>query len=199
MAIRKPKSVRRRRGSRTHGYGRIGQHRKAGQRGGKGKTGGKKHDWTYVTAHDPDRFGKHGFRRPPTLLKRPRTINVGDIALHLDRFTEGTTPPKDATIPINLTEYGYDKVLGSGSITIPLAITAPVFTQRAAQKIKAAGGSTKGTVQAPAKEKTPKAEPDAKAKPKTEMKEKSKARPKTKTTTKAKPAAKPKASEKSKS
>ena len=33
MTIRKPKRVRQRRGSRTHGYGRIGQHRKGGQRG----------------------------------------------------------------------------------------------------------------------------------------------------------------------
>jgi len=199
LAIRKPKSVRRRRGSRTHGYGRIGQHRKGGQRGGKGKAGGHKHDWTYVTAHDPNRFGKHGFRRPPTLLKQPRTINVGDIALHLHRFTEGTTQPKDAPIPINLTEYGYGKVLGSGTITIPLAITAPIFTQRAAQKIKAAGGITKGTIQTPVKEKTSKAEAEPKAKPKPEIKEKSKTKPKPKTTTKTKPATKPKASGKSKS
>lgn len=198
MAIRKPKSVRRRRGSRTHGYGRIGQHRKGGQRGGKGKTGGKKHDWTYTTAHNPNRFGKHGFQRPPTLLKQARTINVGDIALHLNRFTEGTSYPKDAPIPINLTEYGYDKVLGSGKISIPLAITAPIFTQRAAQKIKAAGGSAKGTVQTP-KQSTPKPEPKPKATPTPKTKEKTKAKSKPKTTTKTKPAAKPKVSGKSKS
>ena len=39
MITRKfPKKVRKMRGSRTHGYGRVGQHRKTGQRAGRGKT-----------------------------------------------------------------------------------------------------------------------------------------------------------------
>jgi len=96
MTLRKPKKVRQRRGSRMHGYGRIGQHRKGGQRGGKGKTGGQKHDWTYVTAHDPDRFGKQGFTRYSKLRQDHVTINVGDIARNLAKFTEGKTPEKGA-------------------------------------------------------------------------------------------------------
>ena len=33
-----PKKARKMRGRRTHGYGRVGQHRKTGQRAGRGKT-----------------------------------------------------------------------------------------------------------------------------------------------------------------
>jgi hypothetical protein len=36
MVVRKEKKSRKMRGSRTHGYGRVGQHRKAGSRGGRG-------------------------------------------------------------------------------------------------------------------------------------------------------------------
>ncbi len=197
MTTRKPKKVRRFRGSRMHGYGRIGQHRKGGQRGGKGKTGGKKHDWTYVTAHDPNRFGKHGFHRHNKLRQNHTTINVGDIARNLPKFYEGKPPAKETPITIDLGALGYDKVLGAGNLTVPLTISAPLFTHRAAEKIKAAGGKIKGTIQDPTKhtapalrkvpEATPKAKPKAKPKPKTTTKAKpKKATAKTKTTSTAK-------------
>lgn len=181
MSARKDKKVRRLRGSRTHGYGRIGQHRKGGQRGGKGKTGGKKHDWTYVTAHDPDRFGKHGFHRHSKLRQDHATINVGDIARNLPRFTEGHAPVKDTPLTIDLAAHGYDKVLGAGRISVPLTISAPLFTHRAAEKIKAAGGKIKGTVQEPTKHPAP----SMKEAPKTAPKSKPKRAPKTKAKRKA--------------
>jgi large subunit ribosomal protein L15 len=195
MSTRKDKRVRRLRGSRTHGYGRIGQHRKGGQRGGKGKTGGKKHDWTYVTAHDPERFGKHGFHRHNKLRQDHATINVGDITRNLPRFTEGQAPAKDTPLTIDLAALGYDKVLGAGRISVPLTISAPLFTHRAAEKIKAAGGKIKGTVQEPTKhlapsmKEAPKAAPKRKPKraPKTKAKRKTSAKAKPKKTTKKKP------------
>jgi large subunit ribosomal protein L15 len=192
MTVRKPKRVRQRRGSRTHGYGRIGQHRKGGQRGGKGKTGGKKHDWTYVTAKTPDRFGKHGFHRYGKLRQTHNTINIGDVVRHLPRFTSGKPATKDAPITIDLAEHGFDKVLGAGTISIPLTITAPLFTHRAAEKIKAAGGKVKGTIQEPTKHKAPsltaktKPKPKVAAKPKPKPKAKPKPKPKTATTPKPK-------------
>jgi large subunit ribosomal protein L15 len=46
MVYRRSKKVRKQRGSRVHGYGRIsGGHRKSGQRGGTGKAGLTKHHW----------------------------------------------------------------------------------------------------------------------------------------------------------
>jgi large subunit ribosomal protein L15 len=194
MAIRKPKRTRQYRGSRTHGYGRIGQHRKGGQRGGKGKTGGKKHDWTYVTAKDPNRFGKHGFSRPKKLRQSLQPINIKDIVRNLQQFTEGKPPAKGASISINLTEHGYDKILGAGTIDIPLKVTAPLFTHRAAEKIKAAGGSTNGKIQEPTKHPAPSLQPKPESKPKPKRKPtaKPKAKPKAKTKAKSKKS-KPKA------
>lgn len=193
MALRKQKRVRRHRGSRTHGYGRIGQHRKGGQRGGKGKAGGKKHDWTYTTAKEPDRYGKQGFHRPSQLRQQYQTINVGDLIRHLDRFTEGKKPPKQGLIAIDLTAFGYNKVLGGGNVTLPLDITAPIFTHRAAEKIKAVGGKIKGTIQEPTKHPTPSLKPKPKAKPKAKPKPKAK-----KITAKPKAKAKPKSTAKPK-
>jgi len=172
MSYRKPKRLRHRRGGRTSGYGRVGEHRGRGQHGGYGKTGGHKGKWTYVTAHDPTRFGKRGFRYPDEARTRYQSINVGDIARHLDTFTEGAPASKDAPIAVNLTAHGVHKVLGAGPVPMPLVVTAAVFTRRAAEKIKAAGGSIKGTIQTP-REKRPKP-PPAERKPK----EKAKAKPK---------------------
>jgi large subunit ribosomal protein L15 len=197
MSKRKPKKVRKMRGSRVHGYGRVGQHRKGGQRGGKGKTGGKKHDWTYVTAHDPDRFGKHGFHRHTKLRQDHTTINVGEIAGKLPQFTEGKPADTDAPISIDLAALGYDKVLGAGSISVPITITAPLFTHRAAEKIKAAGGKIKGSVQEPTKHPAPSLATPPKPEPKTKAKRKPKTKRKTtgkpKTTAKAKKRTKSKA------
>jgi large subunit ribosomal protein L15 len=159
MALRKEKRVRRQRGSRVHGYGRIGQHRKGGQRGGKGKTGGKKHDWTYVTAKDPQRFGKHGFHRHDKLRQSHQTINVGELSTNLHLFTKEAPSPESGPITIDLSAHGIDKVLGAGRISIPLAVTAALFTHRAAEKIKAAGGKVKGTVQDPTKHPAPSLQP----------------------------------------
>jgi large subunit ribosomal protein L15 len=179
MTLRKQKRTRRFRGSRTHGYGRIGQHRKGGQRGGKGKAGGQKHDWTYTTAKDPKRYGKQGFHRPEPIRKHHHTINVGDIASHLDRFTEATPDPKGSPTLIDLTSHGITKVLGGGTVPFPLVVTAPLFTHRAAEKIKTAGGKVKGDVlPAPEKPKTAPKEKPAKTKPKSKPKAKPKAKPK---------------------
>ncbi len=197
MAQRKPKRVRQFRGSRTHGYGRIGQHRKGGQRGGKGKTGGKKHKWTYVTAKNPTRFGKHGFNRPTPLRQDHRTINVGDLIVHLSQFTDSTSITAGQPITIDLTAHGIEKVLGAGRVTLPLKVKADLFTHRAAAKIKAAGGSIKGTIQGP----TPHPAPSLTTPPKPKAKPKAKpsttkpkaAKPKTPSRRKTKPiSAKPK-------
>jgi large subunit ribosomal protein L15 len=191
MALRKPKRTRKHRGSRTHGYGRIGQHRKGGQRGGKGKAGGQKHDWTYTTAKDPKRYGKHGFYRPMQIRKQHRTINVGEIATHLDKFTEATPDPKGAPISIDLTAHGYDKVLGGGTVSFPLKVIAKIFTRRAADKIKAAGGTIKGEVQSGPEK--PKTKPKPKTKAATAKPKAKRATAKTKAAT-AKPKAKRKRS-----
>ncbi len=129
----KERKTRKMRGSRTHGYGRIGQHRDAGSRGQR-KVGRHKHLWSYVTAHEPNYFGKHGFTSPQSLKRKEKVINIAK----LDEIAVLSTE-KDKT-HVDLTSLGYTKLLGTGKITKPLTVTVPTCSKTAEEKIKKAGG-----------------------------------------------------------
>ncbi len=112
----------------THGKGKKGG-RGAGLRGGKGNAGLSKHKFMYMNKYMPDHFGSHGFKRPQNILKQEKTINVGEIE---DKFPDKKT--------INLTEEGYDKILGAGQIKSKLKITVNSASEKAINKIKEQGG-----------------------------------------------------------
>lgn len=134
--IRRRKKSRKMRGSRTQGYGRVGQHRGSGQRGGKGHAGRHKHLWIWVLKYERDYFGKHGFTRHG-VIRRWLTLNVSDIEENLERLKSG----EENGIPlIDLTRLGYVKVLGSGKLTKPLMVKAHAFSESAIRKIEEAGG-----------------------------------------------------------
>jgi large subunit ribosomal protein L15 len=128
------RKTRKMRGSRTHGYGRIGQHRDAGSKGQR-KVGRHKHLWSYVTTYEPDYFGKHGFTSPQTLKRKESTINIKQLS----EIAAETTTEKGKT-NVNLTSLGYTKLLGTGKITKPLTVTVPACSKSAEEKIKKAGG-----------------------------------------------------------
>ena len=123
----KLRKIRKTRGSRTQGYGRIGQHRDSGSKGHR-KVGRHKHLWSLVVTSEPNYFGKHGFTSPQSLHRKENTINLNK----LDEIAQ--------TPQINLTALGYTKLLGTGKITKPLTITIPSYSKSAAEKIKKAGG-----------------------------------------------------------
>jgi len=123
----KLRKIRKTRGSRTQGYGRIGQHRDSGSKGAR-KVGRHKHLWSLVVTSEPNYFGKHGFTSPKSLHTKTNTINLDK----LDQLTQGTE--------INLTEMGYTKLLGTGKITKPLTIKVASCSKSAAEKINQAGG-----------------------------------------------------------
>ena len=124
----KERKTRKMRGSRTHGYGRIGQHRDAGSKGQR-KVGRHKHLWSYVVTHEPDYFGKHGFTSPQSLKRQENTINIKQLnALTVENNQ------------LDLTSLGYTKLLGTGTITKPLTITVAACSKTAQQKIEKAGG-----------------------------------------------------------
>jgi large subunit ribosomal protein L15 len=130
----KLRKTRKMRGSRTHGYGRIGQHRDAGSKGHR-KVGRHKHLWSYVVTHEPDYFGKHGFTSPQSLKRQENTLNIKQ----LNELTV-ETPAEKGTAHLNLTSLGYTKLLGTGTITKPLTITIAACSKTAEEKIKKAGG-----------------------------------------------------------
>ena len=131
----KERKTRKMRGSRTHGYGRIGQHRDAGSRGHR-KVGRHKHLWSYVAAHEPNYFGKHGFTSPQSLKRKEKVINVSK----LDEIAILSTEKEKGKTHVNLTSLGYTKLLGTGKITKPLTVTVSACSKTAEEKIKKAGG-----------------------------------------------------------
>ena len=130
----KERKTRKMRGSRTHGYGRIGQHRDAGSKGQR-KVGRHKHLWSYVVTHEPDYFGKHGFTSPQSLKRKESVINIKQLSA----IAAETTTEKGKT-HVNLTSLGYTKLLGTGKIAKPLTITVASCSKSAAEKIEKAGG-----------------------------------------------------------
>lgn len=132
----KLRKIRKKRGSRTCGYGRVGQHRKTGSKGYR-KAGRHKHGWSYVIKYEPEYFGKKGFTSPKSLREKERVINVGE----LDEIAEKIAQTRDEEkIFIDLESLGYTKLLGSGKVTKPLKVKVAACSSSAAEKIKGAGG-----------------------------------------------------------
>ena len=123
----KLRKIRKTRGSRTQGYGRIGQHRDSGSKGAR-KVGRHKHLWSLVVTSEPNYFGKHGFTSPKSLHTKTNAINL----VKLDQLAQGAE--------INLTELGYTKLLGTGRITKPLIIQVASYSKSAQEKVTLAGG-----------------------------------------------------------
>lgn len=136
----KLRKTRKHRGSRTQGWGRIGQHRDAGSRPYR-KVGMHKHRWSLAANMDQKYFGKSGFHSPQSIHRKENTLNLNkleDIAA--------------AQTNINLTEMGYTKLLGTGKITKALEITVPAASKSAVEKIKAVGGKITTEQEAEAEE-----------------------------------------------
>ena len=139
------------RGRRTHGYGRVGQHRKTGQRAGRGKTTQwKKSKKSYYLKQkelgfpDPDwDFGKKGFKRPQDIVRiyKVNTINVRDLDQKIDRLVIGKKATKSGnTYSINMNEINIQKILGKGEINKIINVSVNKASQKAIEKIESAGG-----------------------------------------------------------
>jgi len=138
MTIRRNKKVRKQRGSRTYGYGRIsGGHRKGGSRGGKGNAGIKDH-------HQIGRIleminNQRGFTAPNTVSDM--SINIGEIDEQINLLLEKKIAKKEGSvIKIDAKDLGYTKVMGKGSVGQSFHLYAKKVTTKAQEKIEAAGG-----------------------------------------------------------
>jgi len=133
----KLRKVRKKRGSRTHGYGQIGQHRK----GTKGQAGLHKHRWTYVIKYEPDYFEKKGFTSQKAISRKTNIINVGELDELADKLaTEKKLERKQKKIFLDLDKLGFDKLLGMGKPTRPMLVKVATHSEAAAKKIEEAGG-----------------------------------------------------------
>lgn len=138
----KLRKTRKNRGTRTQGYGRIGQHRKTGSKGFR-KAGRHKHLWSYVTTYEPDYFGKHGFTSPKSLKTKENPINIKQ----LEEISDKISTEKEGKLHIDLTSLGYTKLLGTGKTTKALIINVASCSKSADEKIKSAGGEVITAVQ----------------------------------------------------
>ncbi len=145
------KKIRKKRGTRTCGYGRVGQHRKTGQRAGRGKTTQwKKSKKTYYLKQkelgfpDPDwNMGKKGFKRPQdiTRIYKTNTLNVKELDQKIDKFVlENIATKTGTTYIINLNDINIQKILGRGEINKKINVSVSKASKQAMEKIEAAGG-----------------------------------------------------------
>jgi large subunit ribosomal protein L15 len=135
----KVRKIRKQRAGRYHGWGQVGQHRKSGMRGGKGKAGGRKHFWIRTVKYEPERYEKKGFKPPSSLKIASETINVGELeALALK--TLGINELSE-DYELDLKVMGINKLLGRGSIRVPLKVRVEYYSNNAKEKIEEAGGS----------------------------------------------------------
>lgn len=141
--VTRRRKTRRLRGSRTHGWGTSGQHRKGGMIGGHGKAGEFKHKWTAVLRYGGKRYGKYGFK---SLSEDDlSTINVGQ----LDELSEKLDTSKEmeeqkGPLELDLTKMGFRKLLGEGKVRKAYSVKVPHSSELAIKKIEAAGGQVKG-------------------------------------------------------
>jgi large subunit ribosomal protein L15 len=77
----------------------------------------------------PNHFGKRGFKRPQSVLKKEKIINVGQ----LDEMFPGKND-------IDLGKEGFDKLLGGGRLNKKIKIKVNSASEKAIEKIKEKGG-----------------------------------------------------------
>ncbi|MBN1159724.1 MAG: uL15 family ribosomal protein [Candidatus Diapherotrites archaeon] len=122
------------RGERVQGCGNTASKRGKGRTGGRGRGGSHKHKFSkyYMT------FGKKGFKRPGEELLKG--INVYDIYEQVKAGKLGEK--KDGKIVVDLTEKGYDILLGRGNpqkLDSSLEIKVGKVTAKAKEKSEALG------------------------------------------------------------
>jgi large subunit ribosomal protein L15 len=121
------------------GWGQVGQHRKSGMRGGKGRAGGRKHFWIRTVKYEPERYLHKGFLPPSAKVPKIKTINVGELVeLAASVLTDYGIKGGNE---LDLTSLGIGKILGRGKIAVPLNIKVAKITASAQEKIEEAGGS----------------------------------------------------------
>jgi large subunit ribosomal protein L15 len=84
---------------------------------------------SYVTTYERDRFGRTGFV-PKTSIEL-KAVNLGML---------DSLAVKNKLKEIDAAQFGYDKVLAGGRLTVPITIKAKVITESAKAKIEEAGG-----------------------------------------------------------
>ena len=143
------KKSRKKRGTRTHGWGAGKKHRGAGNRGGRGRAGmGKRGQQkkTLPLAQGKKPVGQiaNNNKGMPVLLERVKKINVlnlVDLQNNMEKWTaEGKAEKTKTGYSVDLEKIGYTKLLSKGEVTFKLNIKINSASAKAKEKLEAAGG-----------------------------------------------------------
>ena len=139
MATRNRK-VRKYRGSRTHGWGQVAQHRASGHKGGLGKSGMLKHHFSTMLKDFPDHFGHDSSHPPhPNIAKKWTSVrDLDDLFVKSGKEDAGKKT-------LDLVSLGFEKLLGGGKVKNAYSVKVKQFTASAQEKIKQAGGEVLAT------------------------------------------------------
>jgi large subunit ribosomal protein L15 len=129
------RKTRKYRGSRHCGWGQIGQHRASGHKGGLGQSGLHKHHFIRMLMTDPKHFG-HDSTHPP----HPNLVRKWASVRDLDDIYAKFGKQEGGKKLIDLTELGYDKLLGGGQTENAYVVKVEKFSASAEEKIKQSGG-----------------------------------------------------------
>uniref|UniRef100_A0A182PC62 Large ribosomal subunit protein uL15 n=1 Tax=Anopheles epiroticus TaxID=199890 RepID=A0A182PC62_9DIPT len=145
VSLKVRRKTRKLRGHVSHGHGRIGKHRK--HPGGRGNAGGMHHHRINFDKYHPGYFGKVGMRN--FHLNRNHkfcpTINLSHLwSLVPEKVREEAKKNPEKVPVVDLVQFGYYKLLGSGGFGFPKApiiVKAKYFSRKAEERIKACGGA----------------------------------------------------------
>ncbi|MFP3227322.1 MAG: uL15 family ribosomal protein [Caldisphaera sp.] len=141
LTARSRKKSRKLRGrTRSMGWGRVGQHRKSGSKGGTGGSGMNKHRKTWMLKYYPNWYGAKGFVPIRNrLLHEKNEISLKDLdELAYDLKKIGNL--EGDKVVVNLTEMGYDKLIADGKIYEKVKVIVKEATKKATEKVREAGG-----------------------------------------------------------
>ena len=130
-----PSRTRKFRGLRTHGRG-IKAGRGAGKQGGRGNAGLHKYKFKSMLIYAPDHFGRHGFQRPPEIVRRPTSLNVGELDSFLPVLEAAGALSRDGEAFVaDLTKAGVDRLLGKGRSLRSWKVIVAHATEHAREKV----------------------------------------------------------------
>jgi len=104
--------------------------------------GSKKQKWSWIVKNKPGYLGRKGFTKPKISIKNDKITNVGYLSRNIEKLVElGVAQKEGDKYILDMTQTDYTKLLGSGKVDISLDIKVSKASERAIQKIEAAGGS----------------------------------------------------------
>jgi large subunit ribosomal protein L15 len=143
-----PSRTRKFRGLRTHGRG-IKAGRGAGKQGGRGNAGLHKYKFKSMLIYAPEHFGRHGFTRPPEIVARPTSLNVGELDAFVPVLEAAGALSRDGEAFVaDLTRAGVDRLLGKGTSAHSWKIIVAHASRHAREKVTVVEEPTPATAPA---------------------------------------------------